>query len=385
MYALYWKGKEEGNSDLYYFFKLLQKSGKPFISLEAGQPTKVEVSSLKFVEPNQQLMPISEEYINKLGSSYIFSWLFPPEDPEKTEKIWWESPFIFFDDSVSSSYFEIILINKTISYSKGNTIKVLNSNLKWIDVSNLCESNFKDLKGLKASLMVRKFICNPKLGSHELKKECRILTMDKIKLTDNDDKKKHNNNQSEEQLSHGLLLGDSNEILYTLISIILRNYYLSSSHPFNINKSDVVNKVKEFLHDPIFKSFIQNQGGDQLGWRLLDPNNIDNNIDIIIKSLGVYEVNTDSIIYLHPVLYEVLYYLKNKGIDTSVEKLLRFVMNLTDSKVPSLDINEFNKVVRNYFNISITKSGIMDLSIILMQLPRVISFSKAMKGELYGS
>jgi len=267
------------------------------------------------------------------------------------EEIWWDSPFIFFDDSELSPYFEILLVNKTISYSNGKQVKVLNSDLKWVDVSNLCKT---EDKGLNASIMIRKFTYDQGLEG-----ECRILAMDSIKLSDNE------------------VLGSGDEIPYTLVSIILRHQYLSSTHPFRIDKRDVANKVKELLGDPIFKSYLRNSTTNQLGWRLLDPNNI----DFMIKALGVYEVNRDSIIYLHPALYETLEYLKTNGVTTTADKLIEFVNSLIDSKNLTSDPNEPNKKVRDYFNISVAKNGIMNLSVAITHLPKVISFSKKIKGE----
>ena len=364
-FSIYWRGKEEESHDLLDLLKFLKKinwsstkdkeKDKPIILLKAKDSTKVQFSSLKFIASRHQLWPEKLDDIDKLGSFYIFNWLYPPKNPGKLEEIWWDSPFIFFDNSELSPYFEIFLVNKTVSYSNGNYVKILNSDLKWVDVSNLCKT---EAKGLNASIMVRKFTYD-----QGLKGECRILAMDSIKLSDNE------------------VLGSGDEIPYTLVSIILRHQYLSSTHPFRIEKKDAANKVKELLGDPIFKSYLLNFTTNQLGWRLLDPNNI----DFMIKALGVYEVNRDSIIYLHPVLYEALEYLKTNGVTTTADKLIEFVNSLIDSKNLTSDPNEPNKKVRDYFNISVAKNGIMNLSVAITHLPKVISFSKKIKGEHHGS
>jgi len=360
-FSIYWRAKEEDNYDFFDFLKLLKKinwsstkdkeKDKPIILLKAKDSTKVQISSLKFIESRHQLWPEKSDDISKLGSFYLFNWLYPPKNPEKLEEIWWDSPFIFFDDGELSPYFEILLVNKTISYSNGNHVKILNSDLKWIVVSDLCETK---ARGLNASIMIRKFTYD-----QGLKEECRILAMDSIKLSDNE------------------VLGSGDEIPYTLISIILRKQYLSSTHPFKIDKRDVANKMRELLSDPILKSYLRSSTLNQLGWRLLDPNNI----DFMIKALGVYEANKDSIIYLHPALYEVLEYLRANGVITTADKLIEFVNCIADNKDLTSDVNELNKKVRNYFNISVAKNGIMNVSVAITHLPKVISFSKKIKGE----
>jgi len=339
IYSVYWGSKS------YY----LSNSNNDILLLKAKDPTAVEFSSFNFVEP-KQVEPIdTNENMRKLGIFYLFNWLLPPKDPSKLDEIWWESPFIYFDESHNNSYLEILLINKTISYSTMNTVKILDRNLSWVDVTKLCKSNDNDY-GFKASIIIRKFILQP-----DFDHECYIIPLDKAALMFDDDREE---------------LGSGEDILYTLISIILRKLYLSSRHPFVIDKDTLIDAVKKFLADN--PQFVNEING-QLGSRFLDYN-----IDFIINALGVYSANEKSIIYLHPTLYEVLLFLKGRGADNTIDKLLNFFISQTFDKNSPVGILEFHKKVIDYFGIK--KNEEISLSISLMHLPRVVRFSKIIKG-----
>ena len=350
MYSIYWGSKN------YY----LSNDIDDILLLKTKDPKAVSFSPFNFVEPKRVQAISKDENIKRLGISYLFNWLLPPisKDLTKLDEIWWESPFIYFDEAKLEPYLEILTINKTISYSNKDVIKILGRDLSWINVSKICKSNTTG--GFEASLILRRFVLQP-----EFKVECHLLSLDKVSIIYDDDKEE---------------LGEGEDLLYTLMSIILRKLYLSSSRLIEIDKNAFIETLRNFLSQS-HNIKLQDEISEQLGSRILSYNNI----DMIVKALRVYHITEKTIIYLHPTLYEILFFLRDKDNEINVtytndtdRKLLNLLINSQHNINSPIDFISFANRIAKDFNVKEDKK--MRFIMAFKNWPQVVTFSKIIKG-----
>jgi len=251
--------------------------------LRVNKPSSVEVSVANLVWPKSAYM-LKNQQLERLAIYYIYNSLMPPV-LDGIDKVWSESPFILIGDRT----IRFLTLHKTLctideSSAKKLEGRIINVRTKVIDRSftvrhlsvDVPEEYFNDLVGKAVPheiifVKYMKFI-DPALTMRPYIRYT-IYPFEFVKLF------------SEE--SYGWLL--------SMLSIVLREYYLKSSDPFlfTIKPEEFRNYLVKIL------SLFSHNYANELGLTLIKNKEWFHNL---ASMLGVYASNGVSLLYLHPAL-----------------------------------------------------------------------------------
>jgi hypothetical protein len=359
--------------------ELRNLSLKNFV-IKTNKPYEVSAANLVWLE---SAIPLTDKrFVEGLSSKYLFNSLTPPVFDDKDE-IWSESPFVLIGDKKVS----FLTLHKTLCAIDQKGIKInerfyrtkaiiIDRNFisynKSVDIHEKYFDEFVQNKSIYEIILIK--ILNVRFNSIMNEQDRHIRYV--LYPVQHESIKK--------------LFGEENYGLsLTIASIVLRNFYLRSNHPFSFIvtpddfKEYLIKIDKEFKKLTKTDGLFSNDNINQLGFKLFDNNE---GLHVLASILGVYTYTIDDskFSHLHPALFECLLSLENKIKEIDFNTLTK-LYNITSKLLESEESNQeftlqktflIQKLFKDESNDNITYEDAKRFARNIYKLRKYILFSK---------
>jgi hypothetical protein len=255
--------------------------------LKASNPTSVEVSASNICWPKSAYPFLRGEELERWAICYLFNSLMPPI--LDANEVWFEGPFILIGDRTV----RILTIHKTLCGIDKRSIRTIKER-KVVNVkASIIDRNFN----LKHILVDVPEECIEQLTSSESFHEVVFIKDIRLNAPTINEQRPYIRYTVYPFESVKVLGGENYGPLLSITSMILRDCYLRSQDPFYFTLTS--DEFKQYLAK-IFRHFPYSHA-NELGLKLVESRE---GLKVLLSILGVYDLDDQFFLYLHPSLLE---------------------------------------------------------------------------------